>query len=438
MNFKRIEERRKFVSKPCALFWDESFLWGLMAWQALKEADLPFDLIDAEDVRQGILPSYRFVFVPGGWAAHKLAALGPGGKEEIRRFVEAGGGYFGICGGAGLATADGLALLSVARKPQGKRVPSFSGPIYLNLFPHQIWKDVSDTCFSVWWPSQFDLKNEGIGVRARYGRAGCGAASSDIPVEDGEVIGWPELEKRYGINLNPKRIRDEPAVVEGSFGKGRVILSLVHFDTPASPNGTQVLRNIWDYLNDESEDYQALIEPPEERPLPFYPGESDLELVSEMETMAGGLIDTGINNFLWNWRSPLLLKWRRGVRGLEYNTLFVMIAELGRRLRAIRKAGRGNLQGGEETKENLRFHREILGLRDDLPAFVALARELLLKERFSLPAGHLSPLDCDDDWIRERRIRLFGGAMSYGGHFRSIITRVDRLLFGLLRAGGAD
>lgn len=37
--------------KPCALLWDESFLWGLTAFEALKAAGLPFDLVRSEDIR---------------------------------------------------------------------------------------------------------------------------------------------------------------------------------------------------------------------------------------------------------------------------------------------------------------------------------------------------------------------------------------------------
>ena len=59
---------------------------------------------------------------------------------------------------------------------------------------------------------------------------------------------WTELEEIYGINLNPNRLKDEPAVIEGTFGKGRVILSLIHFDTTDDENGAKVLKNLWDYL----------------------------------------------------------------------------------------------------------------------------------------------------------------------------------------------
>ena len=88
--------------KRVALLWDESFLWGLMAYKALKNASLPFELIRAEDIRNGCLDKYAVLFVPGGWASNKLKALGDRGIGAIRNFVREGGNYLGFCGGAGL------------------------------------------------------------------------------------------------------------------------------------------------------------------------------------------------------------------------------------------------------------------------------------------------------------------------------------------------
>jgi putative intracellular protease/amidase len=75
--------------KRVALLWNESFLWGLMAYKALKNASLPFELIRAEDIRNGCLDEYAVLFVPGGWASNKLKALGDSGIGAIRNFVPA-------------------------------------------------------------------------------------------------------------------------------------------------------------------------------------------------------------------------------------------------------------------------------------------------------------------------------------------------------------
>jgi len=101
--------------RPCALLWDESFLWGVMAVRALREAGLPFNLLRSEEIRKDAFFRYRMIFVPGGWASNKIRTQGEGGREEILSFVAAGGSYLGICGGAGLATQNGLGFLPIRK-----------------------------------------------------------------------------------------------------------------------------------------------------------------------------------------------------------------------------------------------------------------------------------------------------------------------------------
>ena len=74
----------KEVSKrACALLWDESLAWGLMARQALKEAGLPFDLLRSKEICGGALSRYRMLFVPGGWASNKIKSLREEGIAEV-------------------------------------------------------------------------------------------------------------------------------------------------------------------------------------------------------------------------------------------------------------------------------------------------------------------------------------------------------------------
>jgi len=243
--------------KTVAFLWDESFLWGLMAFKALNGLNLSFDLLKAEEIKGGSLENYRLLFVPGGWASNKSRALGEKGIEAIRRFVAKGGNYLGFCGGAGLATEakGGIGLLHVKRRPTKDRVPSFSGQINLNITQHTIWPHLSDEAiFNAWWPSQFVIEDESVKTLATYGNALPGSFSSDLNVGDVEAIGsWDDLENVYQINLDPGRLKDEPAVIEGIYGKGKVILSLVHFDTPDDIRGQSVLLNLWKYLAGENE-----------------------------------------------------------------------------------------------------------------------------------------------------------------------------------------
>ena len=431
---KRPARRRKDVSKKaCALLWDESFAWGLMAWRALKKAGLPFDLLRAEDVRAGALSRYRMLFVPGGWASNKISALGDRGQEEIRLFVEAGGSYLGICGGAGMATEDGIGLLPIQRKPTVKRVPSFSGPVRLTLADHRIWQGIETPVFFAWWPSQFQTGDQMIRVLASYKEALPGAFSSDIPVADGRVIDWPDLEMQYGILLDPARLHGEPAVLEGNSGRGKVVLSLIHFDTPGDRNGAAVLRNLWDYLaSGSSSESQVRKAHSQSRVL------SDLlpeirDVIEEIQNTVAELIASGSRNFLWYWRNPLLLQWRRGVRGLEYSTLVVMIGEIAKRLNNPQFAGSEGWHALPASLDSSRLKKDLSEIRGQLIPFIEKAKRLVISERCYMNTAPLSPVECADEEINRLRQELFGSAMSHGGHFKQLIDIVDRLMFDLIR-----
>jgi glutamine amidotransferase PdxT len=50
------------------------------------------------------LTTFHVVLFPGGTAAEQAKALGESGRQNLRQFVQNGGGYVGICAGAYLAT----------------------------------------------------------------------------------------------------------------------------------------------------------------------------------------------------------------------------------------------------------------------------------------------------------------------------------------------
>ena len=62
--------------------------------------------LTAEDIRGGALKKLDVVIMPGGSGSGQARQLGESGRENIRKFVEKGGGYLGICAGAYLASAD--------------------------------------------------------------------------------------------------------------------------------------------------------------------------------------------------------------------------------------------------------------------------------------------------------------------------------------------
>ncbi|PKL51982.1 MAG: hypothetical protein CVV37_03610 [Nitrospira bacterium HGW-Nitrospira-1] len=422
--------------KPTAFLWDESFLWGLMAYKALKNACLPFDLIRAEDIKCGCLKNYAVLFVPGGWASNKLKTLGDKGTTEIKKFVRNGGNYLGFCGGAGLATLDGIWLLNIRRKPTKDRVPSFSGQIHLNITEHRIWQGLnsspithhSSPIFHAWWPSQFLIDDKNLRILATYGDALPDSFSSDLNVGDVDANGsWSEMEKIYKINLDPERLKNEPAVVEGNFGKGRVILSLIHFDTPDDANGAGVLKNLWEYLTENSYELKKFKNSKPEimnlRGLSLfadnnYCNQKEKSSLNELVSSVNDLINLGIRNFLWFWRNPMLLQWRRGVRGLEYCTLYILTKEI---------ALLSNDLTINETKEKM-----LMQIRSLLIPFVEKANKLLLLERFAMTNGHITYEACDTPQIQEIRKELFSTSKSHGGLFKELISELDNYLYCLI------
>ncbi len=401
-----------------AFLWDESFLWGVMAYKALCAAGLTFDLVRAEDIRNGCLGRYAALFVPGGWASNKLKALGDDGVREIKRFVHDGGAYVGFCGGAGLATMDGIGLLQVKRRPTKERVPSFSGRIGLKVQEHPLWEGVpegSEPVFHAWWPSQF-IVDASVSVLATYGKAMPDSFSSDVNVGDADAFGkWEELERLYRINLNPERLFGEPAVIEGTFGSGKVVLSLVHFDTPGDLQGAKVLRNIWRYCGCDSLTRDLIVPVLTDEQRSLVPHNT---VLSELDAAVTGLVDLGVRNFLWFQRNPLLLQWRRGVRGLEYCTLAVMLRELGEELRSQEAEGRRQKAG--EALERIR------GL---LMPFIDKAKHLLVRERFAMQNAPITYDRCEDQELQALREELFSRSKSHGGMFKELIDEVDRLLY---------
>ena len=401
-----------------AILWDESFLWGVMAYRAFERACLPYRLVTAAEVTRGILDEYALLYVPGGWASNKIKALGDAGAEKIRQFVRDGGTYVGICGGAGLATNEGLGLVDIKRVPTRRRVPSFSGAIRLSLRDDPLWNGIDEPVFCAWWPSQFDV-GEKVEILARYGEALPGAFSSDVNVSDALAAGgWKELEEHYGINLDPGRMIDEPAVVRSSYGRGTVLLSLAHFDSPDDKNGETVLRTIWDRYGNA--DMSVGPDATKTHSTAFVADPNASNQASDLARKVDDLIDTGTRNFLWFRRNSLLFQWRRGVRGLEYCTLKVMMDEL------MTLLPEGRSLGTAFIEEN------IAAIGNVLVPFAEEARLLLLMERQALLREKLTFETASDPRIRSLRERLFSSAKSHGGLFKEVIDGMSALLYALL------
>jgi hypothetical protein len=419
-----------------ALLWDKSFLWGFLAVSTLRDLGFSFDLVTAEDVRAGILEGYQLLIVPGGWASLKSEKLGSQGRQELRRYVAGGGAYLGICGGAGLALQvdEGLALVPVARKPMSERLPNFSGSIRIHqASSHPLWWSLQgEEVFQVWWPSQFDLvEAEGIQVLGRYGQPEVDFWVSDLKVCETLAAGedWEQLEKAYQINLDPERLRNEPALIEGKYGKGRILLSYPHLETPGDTAGNLALFNIWyDLLETSVRPRGGGVRRVETTEVD---GES-LATLKKIAREADGLVALGEKHNLWSWRNSWLLKWKRGVRGAEFGTIAVLLNGL---VEELERTGAVATLSADPVLAAKSDQLEILEKYWQL--FQDKGRPLLEEEGREINvdkdinSGELTPR------LRNLRTEVFScvqcyGSKSYGGLYRQLLDQIDSLLLGAL------
>lgn len=409
-----------------AILWDKSFLWGLIAYRTFAELNINFSLVTSEDVRGGSLADCNVIFVPGGWASDKIVTLGEEGIEAIREFVAGGGSYLGFCGGAGLALdhENGLSLTTFGRMPTSRRLPSFSGRISLSHDSpdHPLWEGVNDGAgFYAWWPGQFNIDDGAEAeVLASYGEPEDGSFVTDLPVTP--EADWERWEANYGINLDPEIIIGEPAVIEVRHGLGRVLLSYLHFETPGHPAGHRVLLNALTYLCagapvtfKEPARGSGFAEAPSGKQQ--HPA---LMTAEELDKGMGGLINFGRRNFLWYWRNEWLLQWRRGVRGIEYSTLFGMLRQIHHSVAALDHADN-------------ELESKLSELRDLFFPFIEKARNLLAEERYAMSQGPIGPLKIDNEEIQGMREELFSHKKRCGGMYEEIVNLADEILLPLLK-----
>lgn len=162
----------------------------------LNRNDLNYSTVDSSQLNamdESRIHGYRLLIVPGGNFISIGNSLTSSTTANIRKAVQTGMNYLGICAGAFFA--------------------GNSGDNGLNL--------TSGVRFGFY-------AAEGRGIRkAAVAIAAAGAATLDQYWEDGpQLTGWGTVVGKYPDGT--------PAIVEGTFGSGWVILTGVHPEAPAS------------------------------------------------------------------------------------------------------------------------------------------------------------------------------------------------------------
>jgi predicted deacylase/putative intracellular protease/amidase len=176
----------------------------------------------SEDICEGALDGFDVLVVPGGNASSEAAALGRGGLDRIRKFVEAGGGYIGICAGAYLATSGGDQRLKILdAKTVSPKWERGHATVQLEL------TEQGRRVFG-------DRRGE---VACKYANGPCLCPAGLDAVPDYEVLA--HFRSEVSENGTPPGVMiGSPAIVAGRYGKGRVMSISPH---PEQTQGLETL-----------------------------------------------------------------------------------------------------------------------------------------------------------------------------------------------------
>lgn len=407
------------------LYWDESHIWGLLAWRALTSFGLPFKLVRAKAIAQGLLSRKppAALLVPGGWARRKFEHLGPEGVAEVRAYVEGGGVYMGFCGGSGLGLTGpyGLNLCPWRRRAFTDRLQhAMSGHMRMRAAQGSplVPPDLSAApLLPVWWPARFEYEpREDVTVLAAYDSPGPDFWVADLPLESIPRQALDDLETQYDLSIWPHFMTGQPCLISGECGRGRYVLSYSHLETPASRDANRWLAHLVRELAGLDADPNRSLTPAWNlESLPRrWPDEAGGEDLARAKVRLEQSIREGMDELLFFRRNSWLLGWRRGIPGSNLNALYSMVCQA---------------QNLAPTPRAVDYWRENSAqFLETLDLFGHGLTGYLLSERLAMTTSGTANA-IPDEVLAEQRMTLFGRHMDYGGLFAELLITMDELLY---------
>lgn len=403
------------------ILWDASHIWGYLLLHAVSATGVPFRVLKGLDIAQTGL-SGKMLMVPGGSARRKADALGPAGAEEVRRFVRNGGRYLGVCGGAGLALADGLGLCPWSRDGMPDRLQHLvSGHLSCTLSGSSSLVPPSlsgkEALLPVWWPGRFCEPDEPgpVEVLARYHAPGPDLYVADMPFSSMPADILSEWDAMYGVRLRPSILDGRPCAVTGEYGKGTWLLSYSHLETPSGSfpgsehAGTWFMHILRRWCGDTSENHA--VPPLDFRALPvLWEDDALLAARAGLDSLLSLARELG----LLFPRNSWLLGWRSGVPGAQFNSLNAALS----------------------TTLSLRPDKRRLTIwnacRNDFENAFSLffqgARSWLLARRLADTLADSAPGMLPRELLVDQRRALFGSPMFGGGLSEQMLNMLEELV----------
>ncbi|MBT3568029.1 MAG: hypothetical protein HN494_04210 [Opitutae bacterium] len=176
------------------------------------------------EIRAGALTQFDLVVFPGGSGSRQAAALEKEGRGAVRRFVEAGGSYLGVCAGAYLAAENYSWSLKII---DAKTVDTKNGH----------WKRGEGMVKMELTKRGRELLGDfGGAVDVRYANGPIFAPAGMEELSDFEALA--HFRSEFAKNgARPGVMVDSPAILCGPMGKGKVICISPHPESAEALHG---------------------------------------------------------------------------------------------------------------------------------------------------------------------------------------------------------
>ncbi|MEP6667566.1 MAG: BPL-N domain-containing protein [Chthoniobacter sp.] len=174
------------------------------------------------DIAKGVLENKDVVIFTGGSGSKEGTTIGDAGREAVKKFVQDGGGYLGICAGAYLACS---------------KYPWSLGLLDAQTVSSKWRRGVGDVQLEITPAGQHlsSLSTEKRNIHYANGPIIKPAGRTDLAPYEPLAFFRTELAEHdspVGAMVN------SPAIVRGRFGKGRVIISSPH---PEQTPGLEII-----------------------------------------------------------------------------------------------------------------------------------------------------------------------------------------------------
>lgn len=177
--------------------------------------------VSSDEIRRGVLEDFDVLVMPGGSGSKQAERLQASGRERIRGFVRAGGGYVGICAGSYLASSHYDWSL---------------GLINARVWDRAHWArgggDVSIRMTDPGW----ELLGRGGSVAVRYNQGPLLVPDDEPDLPGYEVLATFETEVA-DKGAQPGSMVGTHAIIRSLYGEGRVICYSPHPEVSGGPNG---------------------------------------------------------------------------------------------------------------------------------------------------------------------------------------------------------